>query len=131
MNPVVDVVLAVLAAACEIIGALFVLASAAAMFRVRDALSRINVFSPATGLGLPLLVLGVLLENTRINGFDLMTALMSALTVVALASVASVASNVLSRSAYLSAAPIDPATHPQELAEAPEEDPAADISGPR
>ena len=41
-------------------GALFVLVSAVAMLKARDGLSRINVLSAATGLGMPLIVAGAL-----------------------------------------------------------------------
>ena len=41
----------------SVLGAGLLLTAAVAMFRARDALSRINVFSPATGLGLPMIVL--------------------------------------------------------------------------
>ncbi len=119
MNPVLDTVFAVIASILLIGGALWALIAAIAMFRVRDAYSRISVFSPATGLGLPMLVTGVFVEFCRAGSFDLMLLLSTVLTVVAMVCVASVASNVLARSAYLSDAPIDPRTDPQELAEEP------------
>ena len=37
--------------------------SAVAMLKARDGLSRLNVLSAATGLGLPLIVLGVYLKG--------------------------------------------------------------------
>ena len=51
-------------------GAGFVLVSAVAMLKARDGLSRINVLSAATGLGLPLIVLGAFAEDVRTNGFS-------------------------------------------------------------
>ena len=122
MNPILELILGIIAGFLQVAGALFVLVAAIAMFRVRDAISRINVFSPATGLGLPVLVAGVHLEHILDSGFDLINLLMTLMTIVALVTVASVASNVLSRSAYLSGAPIDPATDPQDLAREPEVD---------
>ncbi|MCS6711948.1 monovalent cation/H(+) antiporter subunit G [Brachybacterium sp. EF45031] len=124
---VLDPILAVLAAVLMIGGAVWVLVSAVAMFRVGDALSRINVFSPATGLGLPMLVAGVFVEFVRVDGFDPVRLLNTLLSIVALIAVASVASNVLARSAYMSGTPVDPRTSPQDLAEEPPaEAPAGD-----
>lgn len=113
---ILDLIIATLC----VVGALFVLLSAVAMLRTRDALSRINVFSPATGVGLPLIVVGAYIHTVRIHGFDAWGLVQPLITLVALLVVSSVASNTLSRAAYLSGSPLDPRTSPQELAEAPE-----------
>lgn len=119
MNPtaVLDVVTATLVTA----GAFLVLVSAVAMHRQRDALSRINVLSPATGLGLPLIVIGAFVHRWATTGFSPGDALKTAVTVGALLVVSSVASNILARAAYLSGARVHPDTRPQELAEEPPE----------
>ncbi|GAB78729.1 multicomponent Na+:H+ antiporter subunit G [Austwickia chelonae] len=105
----------------SILGALFVLVSAIAMMRERDAISRINVLSPATGLGLPLIVVAGYLHRTAQVGFDAVDLAKLLATLAALLVVSSVASNVLARAAYLSGAPVDARTAPQDLAVEPEE----------
>ncbi|GAA1132795.1 cation:proton antiporter [Citricoccus alkalitolerans] len=97
-------------------GALFVLLSAAAMLRAKDALQMMNVFSSATGMGLPLAVIGVFVHLTGRDGFEWWTLLVSLMTIAALVIVSSMASNTLARAAYQSGAPLDPATRPQDLA---------------
>lgn len=121
MNPVLDILLTAVVGVLLIGGAFWMLTAALSMFHARDSISRINVLSPATGLGLPMIVLGAFVQHTRENGFDPMVLLKTLLTVLALIIVSSVASNVLSRSAYLSGSPVDPRTAPQDLApEGPE-----------
>lgn len=124
INTVLDIIVSALC----VVGSLFVLLSAIAMLRTNDALSRINVFSPATGVGLPLIVVGAYIHTVRVNGFDAWGLVQPFITLVALLVVSSVASNTLSRAAYVSGSPLDPRTTPQELAEAPE---GADDSKPR
>ena len=46
-------------------GALLVLLSSVAMLRARDGLQMMNVFSPATGMGLPLIAVAGLLQHQR------------------------------------------------------------------
>lgn len=102
-------------------GAFWMLTAALSMFRAHDALARINVLSPATGLGLPMIVLGAFLLHTKVEGFEVAVLIKTILTVVALIIVSSIASNVLSRSAYMSGSAVDPRTAPQDLARSPEE----------
>lgn len=102
-------------------GALSVLVSAVAMMKARDGLSRINVLSAATGLGLPLIVVGALVHDVRTNGFDWVDLVKAAVAVLGFIIMSSVASNNLGRAAYRSGAAVDPATTPNELAEAPEQ----------
>ncbi|MCT1766630.1 cation:proton antiporter [Brevibacterium casei] len=108
-----------------ITGSLIVLASALAMFRVRDALSRINVFSPATGLGLPLIALAAYVSDLYVEGFSVTSLLVLLATILCLIIVSSVASNTLSRASVLSGQPIYRKTSPNRLAQPPEgiEDP--------
>ncbi|WP_122263573.1 cation:proton antiporter [Ornithinimicrobium cerasi] len=100
-------------------GALFVLVSAVAMMKARDGLSRINVLSAATGLGMPLIVAGALVQDVATNGFDWVDLVKALIAVLGFVIMSSVASNNLGRAAYRSGAPIDPATRPNELAEEP------------
>ncbi|WP_349828884.1 cation:proton antiporter [Brevibacterium litoralis] len=105
-------------------GGLVMLACAVAMFRAPDALSRINVFSPATGLGMPLVVVGVYAHTFVTDGFGLTRLVMAVVAVLSLIIVSSVATNVLSRSVYVSGAPVWRGTKPNRLAEPryPEDD---------
>jgi multicomponent Na+:H+ antiporter subunit G len=104
------------AAVLILAGAVLVLLSAVSMVRAQDALQMMNVFSPATGMGLPLVVIGVFVHLTGLNGLDGWTLLVALVTICALVVVSSLASNTLARAAYQSGAPLDPATHPQDLA---------------
>lgn len=111
----------VLASVLLLGGAFWMLTAALSMFRAHDALARINVLSPATGLGLPMIVVGAFLLHTRQDGFEVAVLIKTILTVVALIIVSSIASNVLSRAAYMSGSAVDPRTAPQDLARSPEE----------
>lgn len=113
---VVTVVVGILCLA----GALCVLVSAVAMLKARDGLSRINVLSAATGLGLPFIVLGAFVHDVRATGFDWVDLVKASVAVLGFVIMSSVASNNLGRAAYRSGAAVDPATTPNELARAPE-----------
>lgn len=102
-------------------GALLVLLSSVAMVRSQDALQMMNVFSPATGMGLPLVVVGVWVHLTGRDGFDWWVLAVSLITIVSLVIVSSLASNTLARAVYHSGAPVDPRTDPQDLARPPGE----------
>ncbi|HRO95131.1 monovalent cation/H(+) antiporter subunit G [Citricoccus sp.] len=115
----------ILAAVLILGGALLVLLSAVAMVRARDALQMMNVFSPATAMGLPLMVAGVFAHLTGRDGFDWWVLLVSLVTIFALVIVSSLASNTLARAVYQSGAPVDPQTHPQDLAGSPRTSPDA------
>lgn len=119
MTAVLDLALTILIAVLLLGGAFWILTAALSMFRVRDGISRISVFSPATGLGLPMIVVGAFLQHTRVDSFEPGMLLKTILTVVALIIVSSVASNVLARAAYLSGSEVDPRTAPQDLGRAP------------
>ncbi|MDO5533766.1 MAG: monovalent cation/H(+) antiporter subunit G [Propionibacteriaceae bacterium] len=115
------IVLEVLAAIFVVVGSLLVLLSGVAMFRQRDAFARISVMSPATGMGLPLIVVAAFLHRCATTGFGWLDLGKTVLTVAALLVVSSVASNILARAAYLSGAAVHPVTDPQDLARAPEQ----------
>ncbi|HLS46832.1 MAG TPA: monovalent cation/H(+) antiporter subunit G [Ornithinicoccus sp.] len=108
---IVQVVVGVLA----IGGGATVLVSSLAMLRAPDAVSRVNVLSPATGLGMPCLVLAVWLEWTYENGLDGTVAAKALVAVLAFIVVSSVASNTLGRAALRSGAALDPRTAPNDL----------------
>ncbi|MFC7374817.1 cation:proton antiporter [Brachybacterium sp. GCM10030267] len=121
MSAALDLVVTVVTAVLLLGGAFWMLTAALSMFHARDALSRINVLSPATGLGLPMIVVAAFLRHTQISGFEVAMLVKSIITVIALIIVSSIASNVLARAAYLSGSPVDPRTAPQDLARAPGE----------
>lgn len=112
MNPALTVLVGVLC----IGGAIFVLLSAIAMLRTRDGLSRINVLSGATGIGLPAIILGVYLQHVATYGFDVIDLIKLLVAIGGFIIMSSVASNSLGRAAYRSGAPLDPATDPNDLA---------------
>ena len=107
--------LEILAAVLAVLGAALVLSVAVAQFRARDAISRINALGPATALGLPLILVAAALGWTASGGFDLMLWAKTAVTVVAMLIVSSVASNVLARATVRTDAGVDPRTEPNDL----------------
>jgi multicomponent Na+:H+ antiporter subunit G len=112
-----DLIAIVLVALFGITGSLLMVLSAIAMFRANDALSRINVFSPATGLGMPLILVAAYVYTLWQDGFGLMRLFMALVALLSLIIVSSVASNVLSRSAFVAGAPVWRRTSPNRLAE--------------
>ncbi len=112
-----DSILTIIVGFLAIGGALCVLTSAVAMLRVSDALSRINVLSPATGLGLPAIVLAAYLNHVNEVGMDWIDLTKTLVAIAGFIIMSSVASNTLGRATYRSGAPIDPDTVPNELAE--------------
>lgn len=120
----VDTVYTVLVGVFGIGGSLIVLASAFAMFRARDALSRINVFSPVTGLGMPMILVAAYVHSLWAEGFSVWRTFASVVAFLALIAVSSVASNVLSRATFVSGSPVSRHTVPNRLAYAkdPDED---------
>lgn len=118
-----DSVMPALIGVLVVVGALFMFTSAVLMLREGDAYTRINILSPATGMGLPLIVIAAWLDKLSLRGFEWMPLLQTIVTVAALLVVSSVASNILARGAYLSGAPVDPRTDPQDLANDPDRGP--------
>jgi multicomponent Na+:H+ antiporter subunit G len=113
-NPVVIVVVGLLVVA----GSLFFLVTAVAMLRSRDAVSRVNSLSPATGMGLPLIIAGAFIHETVEEGWSTFMLIKALLSVASSLVVSSVASNVLGRAAYRSQQTSDPATRADALADA-------------
>lgn len=112
MDPVLTIIVGFFA----IGGALCVLISAVAMLRTDDALSRINVLSPATGLGLPAIVLAAYLNHVNAVGMDWVDLVKVIVAIAGFIIMSSVASNTLGRATYRSGAPISADTVPNELA---------------
>lgn len=113
---IVTVVINLLAVA----GAAIIVMSAVAMVRGRDAYMRISALSPAVGLGLPLIVVAAWWHDIVRHGFGLDGLIRVVFTVVALLIVSSVGSNLLTRAAFLSGAPVAPGTRPNDLMDPPE-----------
>lgn len=107
-------------------GAVIVLNSAVAMLRTDDAYTRLSVLTPATGVGLPLVVLGTAIEQTYQVGFTWGTWGKVVIIISAMVLVSSVGSNVLGRAVYLSGAPLSKRTVFNDLAEEPGQRTGAD-----
>jgi multicomponent Na+:H+ antiporter subunit G len=116
MNPGHPAVVAVVGI-LVVAGSLFFLVTAVAMLRTRDAVSRVNSLSPATGMGLPLIIIGAFVHETAEEGWSTFVLVKAALSVVSSLVVSSVASNVLGRAAYRSQETLDPTTRADALAE--------------
>jgi multicomponent Na+:H+ antiporter subunit G len=112
-HPVVAVTVGILLVA----GALFFLVTAVAMLRSRDAVSRVNSLSPATGMGLPLIIIGAFVHETAEDGWSTFVLVKAVLSVMSSLVVSSVASNVLARATYRSQEAVDPTTRSDALAE--------------
>lgn len=91
-------------------GALCFLVASVSMTRVGDAMTRINVLSIATGLGMTFFVLAVFAHQTVADGFTWSTLLMALVSLGATAVVTTIASMTLARAVYLSGAQMDPRT---------------------
>lgn len=104
-------------------GSLFFLVSAVAMLRTRDAISRVNSMSPATGMGLPLILVGALVHDAATYGWSWENLVKVLLAIAAALVVSSVASNILGRAAYRTAPDLDPHTVADALRDTPGQDP--------
>lgn len=122
-----DVLAVILVGFFGIGGSLILLGTVIAMFRTRDALSRINVFSPGTGLGMPMILVGAYVFTLYTEGFRILHLLMAIFAFLALIVVSSVASNVLSRAVYASGSPVSRKTVVNRLAEPGRLRDAADV----
>ena len=101
---------AVVAGLLMLLGALFFLVTALGMLRSRDAISRVNNLSPATGAGLPLVIIGAAVHDLSAGDLTVLDGVKAALAVGAALVVSSVASNLLGRAAYRSQTELDPRT---------------------
>ncbi len=93
-----------------VLGSLFFLVTAVGILRAQDAISRVNNLSPATGVGLPLIIIGAAVGDLSRGELGVLDAVMALLAVGAALVVSSVASNMLGRAAYRSQCELDPRT---------------------
>ncbi|MBM7508930.1 monovalent cation/H(+) antiporter subunit G [Nocardioides sp. 31GB23] len=100
----------VVAGLLMLLGSLFFLVTALGMLRSRDAISRVNNLSPATGAGLPLVIIGAAVHDLSAGDLTVLDGVKAALAVGAALVVSSVASNLLGRAAYRSQTELDPRT---------------------
>lgn len=91
-------------------GSLFFLVTAVGMLRAGDAISRVNNLSPATGAGLPLIILGVALHELSQGELGALHGVKAVVAVAASLVVSSIGSNLLARAAYRSQEVLDPRT---------------------
>lgn len=117
-------VLSVAGGVLLVLGSLFFLVTAIGMLRSGDAISRVNNLSPATGAGLPLIIIGAALGDLARDRLTAIDAVMAVLAVGAALVVSSVASNLLGRAAYRSQRDLDPRTISNALG------PHEDLAGP-
>ena len=98
-----------------LLGSLCFLVAAVSMTRSGDALTRINILSVATGLGMLMFIVAAYV-NDLTAGFRWMALLMALVAAGATVVVTSVASITLARSAYRSNGRLDPRTAYDDLA---------------
>lgn len=101
---------ALVAGLLMLLGSLFFAVTAVGMLRSRDAISRVNNLSPATGAGLPLIIIGAAVNDLAAGDLTVLDGIKAALAVGATLVVSSVASNMLGRAAYRSQQELDPHT---------------------
>lgn len=99
-----------------LLGALCFLVAAVSMSRAGDALTRINILSVATGLGMMLFIVSAYI-NDLTSGFRWFSLIMALVAFAATVVVITVASITLARATYRSGAPLDPRTGYDDLAE--------------
>lgn len=98
-----------------LLGSLFFAVTAVGMLRARDAISRVNNLSPATGAGLPLIIIGAAVHDLSAGDLGVLDGVKAALAVGAALVVSSVASNMLARATYRSQQELDPRTRSNAL----------------
>lgn len=103
-----DVVVLVVVAVFAVAGALFFLVTALGMLRSRDAVSRVNNLSPATGMGLPLIIVAALVHDFAEHGWSTLDLAKGVLAIAASLVVSSVGSNMMGRAAYRAGRDLDP-----------------------
>lgn len=123
-----------------LLGSLFFAVTAVGILRSRDAISRVNNLSPATGVGFPLIILGAVVHDLGAGDLSVADGIKAALTIGAALVVSSVASNMLGRAAYRSQQALDPRTlsnalEPFEELKRPErprhdDEPSAPVTAP-
>ena len=101
---------AVVAGVLMLLGSLFFAVTAIGMLRSGDAISRVNNLTPATGAGLPLLIVGAVVHDLSAGDLTVLDGVKAVLSIGAALVVSSVASNMLGRAAYRTQQEIDPRT---------------------
>lgn len=91
---------AILSGSLAILGALFVLVSARAMYLAPDALSQVNMVGPAANVGLPLLIIANFIHTWDTEGFVLENLILALGAIFALLIVGSVGSYVMGRAVH-------------------------------
>ena len=99
-----------------LLGALCFLVAAVSMARAGDALTRINILSVATGLGMMLFIFSAYGHELR-SGFSWAQLLMALVALGATVVVTTVASMTLARAAYRADGRLDPLTAYDDIAE--------------
>lgn len=97
-------------------GSLCFLVAAVTMSRAGDALTRINILSVATGLGMMLFIFSAYAHELK-SGFALAQLLMALVALFATVVVTTVASMTLARAAYRADGRLDPLTAYDDIAE--------------
>lgn len=105
-----DTFVAVLVGSLAVLGGIFFLISGVAMFRARDAITRVNLLGPATGVGMPLVLLSAFTHATWEHGFSWVHLVEVLTAIAAMLIVSSVASFSMGRSIYRAGAELDPRT---------------------
>ncbi|WP_426707737.1 Na+/H+ antiporter subunit G [Corynebacterium auriscanis] len=90
----------IVAGALAIIGAIYVLVSARAMYLAPDALSQLNMVGPAVGVGMPLLIAANLVYSWSIEGFVLGHWIRAILAIFALLIMSAVGSYAMGRALH-------------------------------
>ena len=83
-----------------ILATIMVVATAVAMWRAPDALTRVNLLGPVIGVGFPLLMVSKLIIDWSSTGFDLNNFVRAVLAIAGVWIVASVGSYYIGRSIY-------------------------------
>lgn len=99
-----------------LLGSLCFLVAAVSMNRARDALTRINILSVATGLGMMLFIVAAYVDDLT-GGFRWSGLIMALVAFGATVVVTSVASITLARAAYRADPRLDPRTAYDDLSE--------------
>lgn len=99
-----------------LLGSLCFLVAAVSMSRAGDALTRINILSVATGLGMMMFIMAAYV-NDLTAGFRWLSLLTALVALGATVVVTSVASITLARAAYRSDGRLDPRTAYDDIAE--------------
>ncbi|AKK02146.1 Na+/H+ antiporter subunit G [Corynebacterium epidermidicanis] len=84
----------------QIVAALFILGTVIALWRAPDALTRINVMGPTTGVALPLLAVAKLLEDFAAGPVDANSVVRVVLVICGLWIVAAVSSFYMARAIH-------------------------------